>query len=219
MEEWQMVTGVFLVYLIIVIIYNRNKNAEEDTISRNIPQLRLDNEHIVPQIVADEGYTIVSIKEFTSKYKDVILCVPPQIRDAITASMIKGQDLIQISTDTLNEIEKRANMHRAEEQRLQICVIRNNNGIELERGGKIDEAIKVYEENIADGYPTMHSYTRLMIIYRRLKDYDNEQRVIHRAIEVYEKAGLATDDVGKWKLRMEKSKLLQSKQTNKNYEL
>lgn len=96
------------------------------------------------------------------------------------------------------------------------CVCRNNSGIHYEKEGKIEEAIKVYEENIELGFPAMHSYTRLMIIYRRLKDYDNEQRVIRRAIEVYEKSGLAADDVEKWKLRLEKSKLLQSKQTNKN---
>lgn len=34
----------------------------------------------------------------------------------------------------------------------------NNQGITLEREGKVEEAIKVYEENITLGYPAHHSY-------------------------------------------------------------
>lgn len=61
----------------------------------------------------------------------------------------------------------------------------NNSGIELEKEGKVEDAIKVYEENVKGGYPALHSYKRLMILYRRQKMYSDEIRIILRAIEVF----------------------------------
>lgn len=66
----------------------------------------------------------------------------------------------------------------------------NTKGIELEKQGKIDEAIKVYEENIALGYKAFHSFDRLLVLYHKAEDYENEKRVIFRAREVYENDAL-----------------------------
>ena len=83
------------------------------------------------------------------------------------------------------------------------AVSRNNNGIELEKSGDIDGAIAVYEENIAEGYPASHSFDRLMILYRKRKDYDSEIRVILRTMEVF-----PTSDLSK---RLAKAKELREK--------
>lgn len=61
----------------------------------------------------------------------------------------------------------------------------NNKGIALEKDKNIEEAIKVYEENVKLGYPATHSYDRLMILYSRIKDPENEVRIIKKAIEVF----------------------------------
>lgn len=162
------------------------------------------------------GYVSVNINEFWEKYSGrALICIPGALADQLDDAELKGDTFAYVKESVLRDIDKKVEKIKREEMALHDCICRNNSGIHYEKEGKIEEAIKVYEENIEQGFPAMHSYTRLMIIYRRLKDYDNEQRVIHRAIEVYEKAGLAADDVEKWKLRMEKSKLLQSK-TNKN---
>ena len=61
----------------------------------------------------------------------------------------------------------------------------NNKGIELEKLGRIEDAISVYENNISgDCYPACHSFDRLMILYRKQKRYDDEIRVIEKAIEI-----------------------------------
>lgn len=60
----------------------------------------------------------------------------------------------------------------------------NHKGIALEKEGKVSEAIEVYEENIKSDYPAPHSYKRLSVLYRKQKDFDNEERVIKRAIEI-----------------------------------
>lgn len=66
-------------------------------------------------------------------------------------------------------------------------VVSNNlQGKEFEKSGDIQSAITVYEENIATLYPALHAYERLMIIYHRLKDYENEKRVIDIAIQVFD---------------------------------
>lgn len=73
---------------------------------------------------------------------------------------------------------------------LQNCADLNNRGIEYEKRGDVDHAISVYEENISMGYAATHSYDRLMIIYRKRKDYGNEIRVISKAIKVFSEENL-----------------------------
>lgn len=60
-------------------------------------------------------------------------------------------------------------------------------GIDLEKEGMINEAIAVYEKAIIPQLPATHPYDRLMILYRKKKDYDNEVRIIKIAIGVFMK--------------------------------
>lgn len=55
----------------------------------------------------------------------------------------------------------------------------------LEKEGMIDEAIAVYEKSILSKIPATVPYDRLMILYRKKKDYENEIRVIKDAISVF----------------------------------
>lgn len=61
----------------------------------------------------------------------------------------------------------------------------NNQGIELEKMGNTDEAISVYETNLE--YPATHSFERLMVLYHKRDDINNEIRVIQKAIEIFTK--------------------------------
>ena len=51
----------------------------------------------------------------------------------------------------------------------------------------INEAIAIYEKAIIPQLPATHPYDRLMILYRKKKDYDNEVRIIKIAISVFMK--------------------------------
>ncbi|HYE53290.1 MAG TPA: hypothetical protein VD996_00550, partial [Chitinophagaceae bacterium] len=62
---------------------------------------------------------------------------------------------------------------------------RNNAGRAAELNGDTDEAIRIYEENIKQGYPDPHAFNRLMILYRKQKRYKDELRVIKRGIKVF----------------------------------
>ena len=61
----------------------------------------------------------------------------------------------------------------------------NNKSIQQEKNGDINGAIKTYENCITIGYPAFHSYDRLMILYRKTKDYTNEERVILKALSIF----------------------------------
>lgn len=80
----------------------------------------------------------------------------------------------------------------------------NNRGSAYEKSGNIPQAIKTYEECVALGYDAPHAYDRLMILYRKAKDYNNEIRVIKRALEIFKYPTLAK----KYKERLEKATAL-----------
>ena len=66
-----------------------------------------------------------------------------------------------------------------------VIVGRNLRGIALEKEGKIDEAIEVYELNKHDMATTPHPYDRLRIIYTKQKNYIKAIEACHAAIYTY----------------------------------
>ena len=88
----------------------------------------------------------------------------------------------------------------------------NLTGEALEKVGRVDEAVKLYEENIAARFPGSFPYNRLAIIYRKKKDYDNEIRVLERAVDVYENSGFSDPPkLEKFQERLERAKELKRK--------
>lgn len=107
--------------------------------------------------------------------------------DRMTEALLEGEDTIMIPEEDYEEAFAVREAVIREEQRLRRTAELNNKGIALEKEGRIEEAIKVYEQNIQIGYPATHSYERLMILYRKRKDYGDEIRVARLAIDVFSK--------------------------------
>lgn len=63
-----------------------------------------------------------------------------------------------------------------------IMVNRNLKGIELEKKANIEDAVRLYEQNVADEFDGTHPYNRLAIIYRKKRQFDGEIRVLKKAI-------------------------------------
>ena len=105
---------------------------------------------------------------------------------------------LTIPAKTILLIENKLQREIEKVKLLNDCVERNNKGIAHEKEGHIDAAIKLYEENIKPGcYTAMHSFDRLLVIYRRNGDCNNELRVCKRAVTVFKK-------IGKYLERLEK---------------
>lgn len=62
---------------------------------------------------------------------------------------------------------------------------RNLEGMELEREGQIDRAVELYERTIAEGFEGDWPYGRLVAYYERQQRWDQAERVLERAIEVF----------------------------------
>ena len=86
-----------------------------------------------------------------------------------------------------------ANLEEAELQLLQIeketeileqraMAKRNQDGQDLEKRGLIKEAIAAYEKLVAKMVDTPFIYRRLAILYRKLKSFDDEIRVLRGAL-------------------------------------
>jgi len=86
-----------------------------------------------------------------------------------------------------NPVEEIGLHNRRLAEILDIMVDRNNKGIELEKKGDIEDAIKLYEQNVADEFFGTHPYDRLAIIYRKRKQFDDEIRILKRKISIFEK--------------------------------
>lgn len=68
-----------------------------------------------------------------------------------------------------------------------ISLINQNNekGKELEEQGNFKEAAIFYEKNLVIDYSDKLCIDRLLIVYRKLKDYENEKRICELAIQKY----------------------------------
>ena len=86
-----------------------------------------------------------------------------------------------------NPVEEIRLHNRRLSEILDIMVDRNNKGIELEKKKDIENAIKLYEQNVADEFFGTHPYDRLAMIYRKRKQFEDEIRILKRKISIFEK--------------------------------
>lgn len=161
-------------------------------------------------------YTIVNIAELKAKfgYSPII---PWDICCTISEAEFEGKKEIAIPTTRLQEIETAFKADKELSESISRCAERNNKGMQLEKSGDIEGAIATYEANISDTYPATHSYDRLIVLYRRKKDYNNELRVIESAIGKFSSLNCDryTKDITRWKERMAKTMELKDKADNK----
>lgn len=69
---------------------------------------------------------------------------------------------------------------------------RNLAALEAEQEGRLHEATALYERNVAEGFAGDFPYGRLVAIYERQGAYDDAERVLERAIQVFETTSLRT---------------------------
>ncbi len=126
------------------------------------------------------------------------------------------EDLIRPQFATKREEEKYEKLKREAigdeayewEKKIEEQAKRNLMGAELEKSGKIDEAIKLYKLNVEENSDTSYSYRRLAIIYRKRGQIEEEIRVLESAISVFRNDGSKLEE---FKQRLEKARTLKSK--------
>lgn len=92
----------------------------------------------------------------------------------------------------------------------------NLKAMEYEKNKDIEKAIEFYEKAISYSFDGNYPYDRLAILYRKRKDYDNEIRVLNKAIKVFSSIKSNRCDVNpkleKFKQRLLKAQTLKNKQ-------
>jgi tetratricopeptide (TPR) repeat protein len=71
-----------------------------------------------------------------------------------------------------------------EEEKYSKQLEKNRTAHELEKIGKVDEAIKLYEQNVNENFVGNHPYQRLAVIYRKRRQVDEEMRILEKAVSV-----------------------------------
>lgn len=124
---------------------------------------------------------IVNIESFLKEFRGV---APKELFGKMTRAILNGETELEISDEEYNNIKALHDEQEARNKALSRCARLNNEGMGYEKEGRTDDAIRCYEQNIGEGvYQAAHSYDRLMVIYRKRKDYDNEVRVIDEALK------------------------------------
>ena len=90
---------------------------------------------------------------------------------------------------------------------LEAQTARNLEAMAAERAGALDEAIGLYERNVAEGFPGDLPYGRLVAIYERRGTFDEAERVLRRAIVVFESSTRRTPQDRRATIRVFKNRL------------
>lgn len=121
----------------------------------------------------------------TLKEANKLVTYNSTILNSIIDAMFDGRKHIEVPQHEYKLALSKYQMQKEKDAALASCAKLNNKGIALEKAGNIKAAIKIYEKNILNGYPAHHSHKRLMVLYHKQKDYENEIRVIERALEIF----------------------------------
>src|ERR1051326_4214618 len=92
---------------------------------------------------------------------------------------------------------------------LEAQTARNLEGLSAEQSGDLERAIALYERNVAEGFVGDLPYGRLVMLYERRGALDEAERVLRRAIEVFEASRRRTAADRRATIRVFKNRLAQ----------
>jgi tetratricopeptide (TPR) repeat protein len=167
------------------------KMTEEEIVQKYEQQLINESNPISCERKPFENEIKIATKDFFENYKYGIIGydneIGSRVNIAYDRATWKGYNYFVIFKVDFDYIVKRHNKWMERERTLSKTVELNFKGKDLEKEGKIDEAIKCYEENVKLCYPAMMSYDRLLVLYRKKKDYENEKRICLLTIDMCKK--------------------------------
>ena len=101
---------------------------------------------------------------------------------------------------------------------LEAQTARNLAGFAAEQAGNLEEAIALYERNVAEAFVGDLPYGRLVAIYERRAAFDEAERVLLRAIEVFAASTRRTSGDRRATVRVFKNRLAALRKRRKSAE-
>ena len=165
-------------------IFRSKKNRSSEVTSMSESEESLDTSDLVKIRVMDDS----NIKTIICLEDDDIM----EFHDLEFRAMREGKEFFLYSKDKWEKaLAEREKLNLLDQLMFSTARL-NNKGIELEKAGDIQSAIKVYEENVKlyednvdIGFLARHQYDRLIILYHKLKDYENEKRILNKAVVLF----------------------------------
>ena len=165
-------------------IFRSKKNRSSEVTSMSESEESLDTSDLVKIRVMDDS----NIKTIICLEDDDIM----EFHDLEFRAMREGKEFVLYSKDKWEKaLAEREKLNLLDQLMFSTARL-NNKGIELEKAGDIQSAIKVYEENVKlyednvdIGFLARHQYDRLIILYHKLKDYENEKRILNKAVVLF----------------------------------
>lgn len=119
----------------------------------------------------------------------------------------------QAERNRIKELERNYKLHQAEIQLKELeetdmqtvddkGYFYSNLGILCENLEKVDKAIKYYQLSVDNDFSGKHPYKRLVVLYRKNKEYENEIKICEKALQIFDVESVQND----FKKRMETSK-------------
>lgn len=136
-----------------------------------------------------ENEVLIHISNIDKYHKSMPIEHP--LRDKLFEAEIRtitsGCNNIVISRKELDELELQLKRHNDSIIQQSKVYELLNKGCEFEKTGDIDKAISIYQEVVSIGYDGVgyginKPYDRLMILYRKKKDVENEIKIIEKVI-------------------------------------
>lgn len=173
---------IFSVFLLVLIV----ALANTDTSGKNAPRTI----QPTPTFTPTKPHTKAQCDTPKTRRLDVkrvmqIADIGSELYDKATNAFFEGRASIAVDEETYTQLNKEWHDYKERQLALAKTSALNEQGRILEKGNQIEDAIKTYEKAIALRYPATHAYDRLMILYRRIGAYEQEQRVINLAVEVF----------------------------------
>ena len=142
------------------------------------PTLLSENDEKV-KIVIDDDHSSIKIAACISEEDK------KEFDDLMFDAIFNGKSFFYYSRSKWEKAMVEYEKRKQADIKLSMTASLNNKGIEQEKAGDIENAILTYEECVKVGYPAMHQYDRLIILYHKRGDVENEKRILNKALEMF----------------------------------
>lgn len=167
--------------------------------------------------------TVLELKEYDDIKVSLIKIESINYKDTNLAIYLKEEivDEVKETERVLADKKKRLEEERKlKELNFNIAFEMNQLAINLEKMGRVEEAVEKYIEVIKLGFDGSYPFDRLNIYYRKQKDYDNEIANCEQAIKLYEDLKIigrsgASEGLSKYKKRLERALELRQNEKDK----
>ena len=164
-----------------------NKSSQEFEINSSLEEIeKVEQNRGNPDSsqIGKENYIELDADKFFNDFKGVM---PREVFDDFQDQTLKGYNNFSIMKSVYNKLVSDKKILDNFNKNINETAKKNSLGIDFEKNGDVESAIKIYEEVISRKYPATHAFDRLMVLYRKKKDIVNEIRIIKIAIDVFTK--------------------------------